>query len=67
MSEKIKGHLKWFDQKKGYGFCTKNGTDYFVHVSELGQGILEGDEVMFEIEQTEKGFSAINVERFIGE
>lgn len=65
MSEKVKGILKWFEKKKGYGFCTSNGTDYFVHISQLGQGILEGDNVEFEIEKTEKGFSAVNVVRLI--
>jgi cold shock CspA family protein len=63
--ERIKGHLKWFNSKKGYGFCTSNGTDYFVHISQLGREISEGDAVMFEIEQTDKGFSAKNCERFI--
>lgn len=67
MTERVKGNLKWFDKVKGYGFCTSNGVDYFVHISQLGQGILEGDGVEFEIQQTEKGFSAINVTRFIGE
>jgi len=67
MSEKVKGNLKWFDKVKGYGFCTSNGTDYFVHISELGQGILEGDGVMFEVQKTEKGLGAINVTRSIGD
>lgn len=67
MSEKVKGILKWFNKVKGYGFVTSNGTDYFVHISQLGQGILDGDGVMFEIEQTSKGFSALGVTRSIGE
>jgi len=67
MSERVKGILKWFDKVKGCGFCTSNGTDYFVHISQLGQGILEGDGVEFKIQQTDKGFSAIDVVRSIGE
>jgi len=66
MSEKVKGHLKFFNKVKGYGFVTSGDRDYFVHISEFGQGIEEGDGVEFEIKQTPKGFSAINCERSIG-
>jgi len=67
MTERVKGFLKWFDREKGYGFITSNGTDYFIHISQLSGEIFEGDNVEFEIKQTEKGFSAINCERSIGE
>jgi len=33
----MKGTVKWFNDKKGYGFINEEGTntDYFVHFSEL--------------------------------
>jgi len=63
MEERVKGKLKWFSSVKGYGFITLDGSDYFVHHSELknDEEFLEGDMCAFEIKQTEKGFSAINV------
>ena len=60
------GIVKWFSEKKGYGFIEQeNGPDVFVHHSGIdGSGfksLNEGDKVTFEIEQGEKGPSAINV------
>jgi CspA family cold shock protein len=61
-----KGQVKWFDQKKGYGFITpEDGDDLFVHYSAIsGDGfktLNEGDEVEFEISQGKKGLQATNV------
>jgi CspA family cold shock protein len=61
-----KGQVKWFDQKKGYGFITReDGDDLFVHYSAIeSQGfktLNEGDEVEFEISQGKKGLQATNV------
>ena len=61
-----KGQVKWFDQKKGYGFITReDGDDLFVHYSAInGDGFRtldEGDEVEFEISQGKKGLQATNV------
>ena len=61
-----KGHVKWFDQKKGYGFITReDGDDLFVHYSAIDGGgfrtLDEGDEVEFEISQGKKGLQATNV------
>ena len=40
MSEKESGVVKWFDEKKGYGFIARaSGGDVFVHYSDItGQG-----------------------------
>jgi CspA family cold shock protein len=61
-----KGTVKWFNQKKGYGFIlSEDGKEIFVHFSSIqGEGfksLREGDEVKFEITQGEKGEQATNV------
>jgi CspA family cold shock protein len=61
-----KGIVKWFHQKKGYGFIiSEDGKEIFVHFSSIqGEGyktLREGDEVKFEITQGEKGEQATNV------
>jgi len=63
-----KGIVKWFHQKKGYGFIiSEDGKEIFVHFSSIqGEGfktLREGDEVKFEITQGEKGEQATNVVR----
>ena len=60
------GTVKWFSEKKGYGFIEQeDGPDVFVHFSGIvGEGfksLREGDRVTFEIEQGQKGPSAVNV------
>ncbi len=60
------GTVKWFNQRKGYGFIsTKDGKDIFVHYSNIsGEGfksLAEGDPVTFEIVNGEKGPRAENV------
>jgi CspA family cold shock protein len=60
------GIVKWFSNKKGYGFIEQeNGGDVFVHHSAInGSGfktLAEGDKVTFEVEKGEKGPSAVNV------
>ena len=61
-----RGQVKWFDQKKGYGFIAQeDGDDLFVHYSAIQKGgfknLQEGDEVEFEISQDQRGAKASNV------
>lgn len=60
------GKCKWFNEKKGFGFITGDDeVDYFVHYSAIqGRGfktLVEAEPVEFQVEETEKGLQAINV------
>lgn len=60
---KEKGTVKWFNEKKGWGFITcESGEEVFAHYSEIsGDGfktLKQGDTVNFDKVETEKGFYA---------
>ncbi|GGD56765.1 cold-shock protein [Muriicola marianensis] len=58
-----KGTVKFFNDSKGYGFITEDGSsvDHFVHISGLIDEVREGDVVEFELQQGKKGMNAVNV------
>ncbi len=61
------GTIKWFDNKKGFGFIAQDqgGADVFVHFSCIdGDGfktLAEGDRVEFEVVNSDKGLKAAGV------
>ncbi|PQJ78182.1 cold-shock protein [Polaribacter porphyrae] len=58
-----KGTVKFFNESKGFGFITEEGTnkEHFVHVSGLVDEIRENDEVEFDLKEGRKGLNAVNV------
>jgi len=60
------GKVKWFNEKKGFGFIEQDGgKDLFVHYTAIQDGIKtlkEGQRVRFEIEEAPKGKQAKNVQ-----
>lgn len=68
-----KGTVKKFFTKKGYGFIESEDVDeeVFVHYSDIeGEGyktLNEGEEVEFEIIESEKGLKAVFVNRLEGD
>ena len=58
-----KGTVKFFNDTKGFGFISEEGTgkEYFVHVTGLIDEIREGDLVEFELQEGRKGLNAVNV------
>jgi CspA family cold shock protein len=62
------GKVKWFDNKKGFGFITQDtGQDVFVHhtaiVGASYRTLCEGEEVTFDVVPGERGAQAQNVQR----
>ncbi|MCL6471215.1 MAG: cold shock domain-containing protein [Firmicutes bacterium] len=66
----LQGTVKWFSAEKGYGFIEQeSGDDVFVHFSAIAEDgfrtLSEGQKVMFEIVQGERGPQAANVQKMV--
>ena len=66
----LKGKVKWFNGKKGYGFIEREEDkekDVFVHASAVRDAGLkylnEGDELTFEVEDGDKGPAAVKLQK----
>ncbi|HOG34640.1 MAG TPA: cold-shock protein [Petrotogaceae bacterium] len=62
----MKGTVKWFDAKKGYGFVTgDDGKDVFIHFSAIKMDgykkLEENQKVEFDVVDGQKGPQAANV------
>ena len=60
------GTVKWFSEKKGYGFIEQeDGQDLFVHYSSIDMSgfktLSEGQKVSFDVEESDRGLVAKNV------
>jgi len=60
------GTVKWFSNKKGYGFIEQEGDkDLFVHHSAINmtgfKSLEKGDRVSFDVEESDRGPEAKNV------
>ena len=65
----MNGKVKWFNSAKGFGFIERgdNEKDVFVHISAVKNagmdGLNEGQEMTFEIEEGPKGPNAVNLQK----
>ena len=62
----MKGNIKWYNARKGYGFITgEDGKEVFIHRTAVSTdtSLNEGDEVQFEVESSERGPQAKNVKK----
>jgi cold shock protein len=61
----MKGKVKWYNIKKGYGFIKGNdGKDVFVHKSDLSFWavyLTEGEMVKYDVERTKQGLKATEI------
>jgi len=71
--KRLNGTVKWFNDAKGYGFIKREGEekDIFVHFSAVQNSGLkylkEGEQLTFEVEYSDKGPSAINLQKTVNE
>lgn len=69
MATRETGRVKWFNEKKGFGFivCNRSGDDIFVHYKDIEpensgfKTLAEDQNVTFLMEKGPKGFKAQDV------
>ncbi|KYK30245.1 MAG: cold shock domain-containing protein [Theionarchaea archaeon] len=64
--KKVKGTVQWYNARKGFGFIQgEDGKDIFVHRTALPMGLFldEGDQVEFDVEESDRGPRAANVRK----
>jgi len=65
----LKGKVKWFNEKKGFGFIEREDgkKDVFVHISAVQAAgldyLVEGSTINFDVEDGPKGPSAVNLKQ----
>ena len=59
----MQGTVKWFNSVKGFGFITPSDgrKDVFVHKNDAPNSLKDGDNVEFDVTQSDKGPKATNV------
>ena len=69
MSEVLKGAIKWYNEKKGFGFIERDDKekDVFVHITAVKaaelKNLQESDKLEFTLEDGPKGPSAVNLKK----
>jgi len=60
----VEGKVKFFNKEKGFGFITADEGDIFLHISKINENKIpkEGDTVVFDIIQGDRGLQAHNVD-----
>lgn len=71
VAESLRGKVKWFNDQKGYGFIVdENAADVFVHHTAIQmegfRTLRQGEEVAYELMESNKGLQARNVSRIDG-
>ena len=67
--DRLSGEVKWFNGAKGYGFIKREDKkkDIFVHFSAVKKAGLkylrEGEQITFEVENTDRGLAAVNLQK----